>query len=370
MRGGCGNFWKGHELMAVAAALIGLAAAGVGAAGAAGAFGSPDVAQVRNPVRDFRNMLTALENTQARRYGLESTERPLYTALDLETLRNSLLGVPDSTRTESYADYGNMSAFERGYMPPTMRTRTTNVPGQPGLLDILGEVQPRADELTIEGMRRQREAELQDVMTYGPMAREAFAKTYPEQEAMLQRLMAEAQSDLAAGTTLSPEELRLVQQNVRAGQAARGMGYGPSDVAEEAVATSLAGMDLRQRRLDNARAISSLFSATTPDPFLAVTRTPFQSGGQGMALLGAGQGVGAGGGQTFNGFLPYLSGVSEYNANAINANNLSNRNNQAALFGSLLSAGGQLGSSYVRSTRTGMPAVRAGNANQLYGPGY
>jgi hypothetical protein len=74
------------------------------------------------------------------------------------------------------------------------------------------------------------------------------------------------------GDQLSPSQRRNIAQSVRAGQAARGMGLGPSDVYEEAIQTSGYGDILRQQRLDNLRSSAGLygdvFQATTGRPAL------------------------------------------------------------------------------------------------------
>jgi hypothetical protein len=75
--------------------------------------------------------------------------------------------------------------------------------------------------------------------------------------------------DLALGNQLSPEQTRMVQQGVRAGQQARGNIRGVAPTAEEAMRTYLAGDNLRNQRLQRAYGY-----VTTPQPGVSVGTSP------------------------------------------------------------------------------------------------
>jgi hypothetical protein len=99
------------------------------------------------------------------------------------------------------------------------------------------------------------------------------------------RFLQSAEEELGYGSQLSPRMLRDVQQNVRAGQSARGLGYGPSDVFDEALQTTIEGENLLQRRQGRyLGALSGVGGAqqgvaqaigarqrVVGDPFLAIT---------------------------------------------------------------------------------------------------
>jgi hypothetical protein len=120
----------------------------------------------------------------------------------------------------------------------------------------------------------QRGADIQDVLNLGPEATRAFRQANPEQAALLDELNRQAQSELGMGATLDPSLLRQVQQSVRAGQAARGQGLGPSDIYTEAMTTGQAGQNLRNQRRGFATQMVGLNAQTTTDPFMAVLGRP------------------------------------------------------------------------------------------------
>jgi len=372
--------------MAIIAALVAAAGSAAIAAGSGAFSGGGSQPQLRDPAADLRSMVRALGDTSSARYALEAGEQPLFGGLNLRRLQEMLLGIEGGPREEEYFEtetvpgrpgFGfrdprrpNSSGFgDAGgglYGTPdttrqVRRTRMVDVPRQAGLIEILRQVQPQADEINIDAARRTREADIRDVRELGPRVREAYAAAYPEQEQLLTGLLGAANEDIAAGSNLSPVELRQVQQAIRSGQAERGFGYGPSDVSEEAVATTLEGMGLRNQRLNNARSIAALISGATPDPMFAVTGRPYQSGAAG--LLGAGMGGGEG---SLQSFLPFFNEAYDYNANATNAANISEGNNRSAVLGSLLGGGGRVGASYFANRRRPTSV----DTRPLYGPGY
>lgn len=83
-----------------------------------------------------------------------------------------------------------------------------------------------------------------------------------------------AQSNMALGSSLSPQQQAELENAVRQGQAARGMGLGPADVYEEALNKTTYGENLRRQRMAEARdalgLYGDIFQATTGRP----TMTP------------------------------------------------------------------------------------------------
>lgn len=57
-----------------------------------------------------------------------------------------------------------------------------------------------------------------------------------------------ASEQLGAGASLDPSLKAVTEQSIRGGQAARGLGYGPSDVLEESRSLTSLGDQLRQER--------------------------------------------------------------------------------------------------------------------------
>lgn len=84
-----------------------------------------------------------------------------------------------------------------------------------------------------------------------------------------------AQSNMALGSKLSPEQEAELASYVRKGQAARGMGRGPTDVYQEMLQKTSYGENLRQQRMQEARGATGLygdiFQATTGRPTMSAT---------------------------------------------------------------------------------------------------
>ena len=84
-----------------------------------------------------------------------------------------------------------------------------------------------------------------------------------------------AQSNMALGSQLSPEQEAELASYVRKGQAARGMGRGPTDVYQEMLQKTSYGENLRQQRMQEARGATGLygdiFQATTGRPTMSAT---------------------------------------------------------------------------------------------------
>jgi hypothetical protein len=97
----------------------------------------------------------------------------------------------------------------------------------------------------------------------------------------IRRLLAQQiETELGAGAGLDPALLREVQQGVREGQTARGITFGSSPVAEEALFVGSMAEQLRRNRQNAAMEFLRTNRATTVDPLSAyaslTSRTPLQ----------------------------------------------------------------------------------------------
>ena len=185
--------------------------------------------------------------------------------------------------------------------------------------------------------------------TRGIIGEELQAASAPD--AIESRLQQDAESELALGRTLSPEEMRNAQQSARAAFAARGMATGNAAAGAEilnrdaygqarldqrrAFALGANQLDLarRQRRLGLAVGYGDL------DPYARALNPAFQVGtatmGQGTQLIG----------NTFNNALQQSGNVETFNVNMAASNRNSILNNNAALQSAGMQAGaaGQAG---------------------------
>ena len=171
--------------------------------------------------------------------------------------------------------------------------------------------------------------------TRGVIGEELQAASAPN--AIEARLQQDAESELALGRSLSPEQTREATQSARAAMAARGMatsnaGIGAELLNRDAYATArqdqrrgfasgVNQMDLarRQRRIGLAGAYGDL------DPFRQGMGPAF---GLGMQTLSTTAGQASG---VFGGALSQAGNVESFNRNMLMSDRLSARNNNAAL---------------------------------------
>jgi hypothetical protein len=218
--------------------------------------------------------------------------------------------------------------------------------------------------------------------TRGVVGEELQAASAPNAiEAQLQR---DAESELALGRSLSPEQMREASQSARAAFAARGLGTSMGSSAAEILnrdaygtarqdarrgfAANVNQMDLarRQRRIGLAGAYGDL------DPFRQGMQPAFGLGMQTLSTT-AGQA-----GQTFGRSLQQAGNVESFNLNMLSGNRNSALNNNAAMQGAAMQAGamrdagmmgmfGQIGSSIFSDKRMKADIKPVGKAGNVLG---
>lgn len=236
-----------------------------------------DKPQSRKYEKEMTQTLQAQLNVMPQWYAAESQYQPLY-----QELANKLQGISMLGR---------------------------EVEG--GTLGLYKEAMPQLAEL--DSMSRA--ANLKDLQTYGPQMVQAMMESDPEAYALLQEMTRQASGDLALGSSLSADERQLVQNQVRAGQAARGMGYGPADVYEETLGASAYGNELKNQRRGYAD---------------QVTRLRRQMGGDAASLvLGQSSGVDAGNAYSQAAGISAGAGPGLYNPESAYAGSLYAQNKQA-----------------------------------------
>jgi hypothetical protein len=229
-----------------------------------------------------------------------------------------------------YADL-NVSNFAR---------TLTGSGGQPGLLDLytntIGPAQSRANAAAATA---QRGADVGDLEQYGQRAVAAIKGSDPQQAALMGELNSEALSGLQQGANLDPSLARQVSQSVRAGQAARGLGLGPSDVADEALFTGLQAQQLRQQRQGFATQVAGMNAQQSVDPLLAIVGRPSQAN---PALLNQGAAQASQGLPSFDPMNPYAQDYWNTTYNARSAAKIAGNNANAALWGQAIQTVGGL----------------------------
>lgn len=253
-------------------------------------------------------------------------------------------GYNKSTGEYTYAPTTGAGAMPTGgyggedVLRPVTKTRTVeNAPAIPGLLDLFrDEIAPVSREL----QTKQRETDLADYARLGPGAIASTRQINPQGTALVDKLVANAQEDLAA-PGLTPRQQREVSQNIRAGQAARGFGYGSPDIFQEAMATAAEDENLRNVRAGRGLQALGANQSVYFDPFMQVFLG--STGGTGTASTGAlltganTTGNTANAGSTlFNPMNAYASDLYNTNYNAQVASQIAAQNRNAALSGAAI----------------------------------
>jgi hypothetical protein len=338
--------------------------------GGGGAPALPDYYQMTS------GELTAKSNLAPSVYATEAQFDPQYTNLGVSNLSSAVLGTPASSRqvpvtttknvfrnTQTGELSDTLPAWNPGgvgidrsggsagllnqtnpWVPYQLQNtdyNTVTTPAAPGLLDLTSRVSSGADAIAAASGTRQRTAQIGDVSNLGPDAINALMTQDPWTAMLMQQLTGQASGDLSFGSNLTPAQMRLVQQSVRQGQAARGMGYGPSDVYGEALGVSQFGNQLLQQRIGTAQSVAQQRQQLYGAPALALTTQPAAPNYQ--PYLSGGAGITGSIGPKLFGTDFNASDVANAGFNAQNARYISGQNNAAALTGAGISGAALIG---------------------------
>lgn len=266
----------------------------------------------RNLAQEGRESLEAQIELAGPQYEATAEYAPKYVDLEIQKLRQALLGSGE----------------------------------QPGLLATYEEIAPLLGRMATEASRQQRTQDVEDVEALGGRAVAAIRSADPITAALEDALAAQADEELAAGASMDPTLANEVAQGVRAGQAARGFGFGAPDVVVEAYSRGARGDALRRARQAFAQSVVAQRRASATDPFLAVVGR--QSSVPGMVPQVAGQGGAAGAtGPSFDPFSSYAQNLFAQNYATEYDVNKSNASMGNALIGSGISALGSVGGAFL-----------------------
>lgn len=221
----------------------------------------------------------------------------------------SLFGIGDDEDNRSYDQrmeerINSISGDQLAHALATLRTQNRIYPD---VMDLTRRAVTDYGDLYRQATERSRQDDLSAFQRYGPQYLQSLEEADPMMAelrrlaggratagaASADRFLADAETELGYGSTLSPRQRRDVQQGVRSGQTSRGMGFGPNDVFEEALAGVLEGENLRQNRQQSylgalgasMGAQGSLLNTLNTnqrvvgDPYLAITGRPAQPQG-------------------------------------------------------------------------------------------
>lgn len=230
-----------------------------------GGGGAPE----RDLYQEIYGELTAKRDLMPSIFAAESQFRPGYSALEMNNLQDILFGSAGGTQTMEYttpaapsllaaggrvgrgANLGPAGQRERrtlaATLPGTTQTSTFTTPASPGLVGLVNSIDP-------------------------------------QNAALWDQLTQSATEELGYGAALDPELERLYAQTTRAGQAARGLGYGPADVLQEGRTLTELGQNLRTQRRAFATNTAQLNQSRLND---LLNRALGISSGSGPRLFGS-----------------------------------------------------------------------------------
>ena len=212
-----------------------------------------------------------------------------------------------------------------------IRTMLLGTEDTPGMLSTYeGDIDPALRRMAAAQQKSKVAGDVSAMEEFGPAMREAIRQQDPERAALMDAMMGQAQEGVELGGQLTPYEQRQVSQGTRSGQAARGMGYGPRDVAYENIAQLETGRAEKQRRFATGAQAQGLSQALYGDPFMQVLGR--SSGMSPMAAAGiGGQAAGMAPGRLFNPESQTAFGVYNQNAQRLLAANTATGANRTAM---------------------------------------
>lgn len=253
---------------------------------------------------------------------------------------------------DSGEEYSSMLDTQIEYAPKLLELEREYAPQYAQLeLDMLAENLPQMTALYSQYMpelaaaeaanrRAMIEGDLQTIQDYSEDVRMAVD---PQRTRLLDTLATQAEEGLALGSSISPEMEREFQQSVRAGQAARGFGYGTSDIAAEAAFTAGQKDAMRQQRQAFAGNVVNLRSAAGVDPFMALLGRQSSAGGMIGGIGQQAQGMGVQGMQSADfGMNPYFQDLYNTNYNAQLNVAMANANASNAMKGAIIGGIGKI----------------------------
>lgn len=254
----------------------------------------------------MRSALTAQQRIAPQLLALEQQYQPQITALNLSGLQGALFGTGD----------------------------------QQGYLGTLQQLAPEYRQMEAADTAALRAEELKQLGQFAPQYVQTFRGAAGSQ-GLLSGLQQQAEQDLAAGSSLTPEEARQAQQASRAAFAGRGLGLTNRAIGSEILNQYGLGQErLQQRRQFAGQTAAQLEGSGMPQYYQTM-----MGGGSLqnlMALTGQGQGL-AGYNQGANFFNPesqMAMDISAQRTQAKAAAGAANAANKSAMTSSAMNLGG------------------------------
>ena len=210
-----------------------------------------------------------------------------------------------------------------------------------GMLDLYEkDINPTLSRMDASALQSQREADITAVEQLGGRATDALRNSDPQQAALVDEMNRQAMEELALGGSLSDAQKRNIQQGMRSGQSARGLGVGVGDAVAEAMAQAEGAEQQKSSRRQFAGQVAGLNQSVKGDPFMSILGRS-----SGVSPMMAGQMFGQGRsmvpGQIFNPESNYAGGLYGQNQQMEMGARQASASNASNMFGSVM---GGLGS--------------------------
>ena len=206
----------------------------------------------------------------------------------------------------------------------------------PRLMNVYSNsIFPKLQSLEQGALRSQREADISAVQDLSPQAQAAIRASNPQQAALVDSMTRSAQAGVDAGSALTPDQARQMQQASRAAYAARGLSNSPSGAFDEVLASSFAGAQEQDRRNAAAMNAFNMQRAAYGDPFQQILGR--SSGTFAAAPAYASQAQSFNPGQLFNPESQYASDLIGSNQQQLMAARTATAANKAAITGGAMS---------------------------------
>jgi len=260
-------------------------------------------------------------------------------------------------------------ALEREYQPQFTEMNLQNLRGglfgvgdTPGYLGTLQELAPQFREMEAQDTAALRAEELKQMQQFAPQYVQSFRQAAGTQ-GLLSGLQQQAEQDLAAGASLTPEETRQAQQASRAAFAGRGLGLTNRAIGSEI----LNQYGLGQERLQQRRQFAGQTAAQLEGSGIPQYYSSMQGGGSLqslMALTGQGQGLTGynAGGNFFNPESRMSMDISAQRSQAQAGVSAANAANRSGMISAGIGAIGSIGGGIAAGMLAGGGGAAAGTA--------
>jgi len=325
--------------------------------------------KVKAPKRDYygemESTLLSQMALQPSLLAFRESTAPLYGQMDYKMARDMLLGQAggqqvknpeylakkaqiDLYRKRSNADPQELARLqsELGSIDEFKTTEKTR-----GMLDLYEkDINPALSRMDAQALRSQREADITAVEQLGSRSAEAMRRADPQQFALVDEMNRQAMEELALGGALSDSQKRTIQQGMRSGQTARGLGTGVGDAVAEALAQAEGAEKMKSSRRQYAGQVAGLNQSVKGDPFMSILG---RSSGVNPMMAGQifGQGKSMVPGQMFNPESGYAGGLYGQNAQMQMGARQATARNKSNMFGAVMGGLGTLGGGWLGRDR-------------------